>query len=204
MQVWNELHAARWKYRTQKWCKKSPSTHHCTILSGYIFTTKAHIDNWKKLVKQQYLPHMSLQYGELRPTSGWDRFVSLGHPANFNGFRILAAILHSQTAALNRGRHLYSAGRPSHWALAHISSSICSRRKKFSGWMAQLVYCQMFSLSLVYSVNTQKETQSSVIWLHPFLIRYRLSWLENHCSPCAGCLMPVLEWHLKMTAFCRV
>ena len=27
----------------------------------------------KKLVKQQYLPHMSLQYGELRPTSGWDR-----------------------------------------------------------------------------------------------------------------------------------
>ena len=32
----------------------------------------------KKLVKQQYLPHMSLQYGKLRPTSGWDRFVSLG------------------------------------------------------------------------------------------------------------------------------
>jgi len=39
----------------------------------------------------------------------------------------LAALLHgtlvvgvSQTAALNRGRHLYSAGRPSHWALAHI------------------------------------------------------------------------------------
>jgi len=26
----------------------------------------------------------------------------------------------SQTAALNRGRHLYSAGRPSRWALAHI------------------------------------------------------------------------------------
>jgi len=24
----------------------------------------------KKLVKQQYLPHMSLQYGELQPTSG--------------------------------------------------------------------------------------------------------------------------------------
>jgi len=25
---------------------------------------------------------------------------------------------------LNRGRHLYSAGRPSRWALAHISSCI--------------------------------------------------------------------------------
>jgi len=45
-----------------------------------------------------------------------------GTPANFNGFGVLAALLHSQTAALNRGRHLYSAGRPSRWALAHISS----------------------------------------------------------------------------------
>jgi len=37
-------------------------------------------------------------------------------------FRVLAALLHSQTVALNRGRHLYSTGRPSRWALAHISS----------------------------------------------------------------------------------
>jgi len=50
--------------------KKSPSAHHQTTLSGYIFATKAHIDNWKKLVEQQYLPHMPLQYGELRPTNG--------------------------------------------------------------------------------------------------------------------------------------
>ena len=45
-----------------------------------------------------------------------------GTPANFIGFLVLAALLHSHTAALNRGRHLYSAGRPSRWALAHISS----------------------------------------------------------------------------------
>jgi len=35
----------------------------------------------KKLAKQQYLSHMSLQYRELRFTSGWDRFVSLWHPS---------------------------------------------------------------------------------------------------------------------------
>jgi len=53
--------------------------------------------------------------------------VVWGIPASFNGFRVLAALLHgsqvvgvSQTAALNRGRHLCSAGRPSRWALAHI------------------------------------------------------------------------------------
>jgi len=48
-----------------------------------------------------------------------------GTPADFNQFRILAALLHSQTAVLNRRRHLYSAGRPSRWALAHISSNFC-------------------------------------------------------------------------------
>jgi len=39
--------------------------------TGYIFATKARIDNRKKkLVKQQYLLHISPQYGELWPTSG--------------------------------------------------------------------------------------------------------------------------------------
>ena len=52
-----------------------------------------------------------------------------GAPPNFNGLRFLAALLYgtlvvgvSQTAAFNRGRHLYSTGRPSGWELAHISS----------------------------------------------------------------------------------
>jgi len=54
-----------------------------------------------------------------------------GTPANFNGFRVLACSVtarHSSIrrqpnfAALNRGRHLYSAGWPSRWVLAHISS----------------------------------------------------------------------------------
>ena len=48
-----------------------------------------------------------------------------GTLANFNWFRVLAALLHSETAALNRRRHLYTAGRPSRWALAHISSVYC-------------------------------------------------------------------------------
>jgi len=113
--------------------QKSPSGHHRTTLSGYIFATKARIDiPRKKLVKQQYLLHMSPQYGELRPANGWDRFVSLGHPCKFQRVLHLGSITawHSSIgrqpnfAALNRGRHLYSAGRPSRWALAHISSCV--------------------------------------------------------------------------------
>jgi len=130
---------------------------------------------------------MSPQYGELRPTSGWDRSGILGHPSkfqrvsrfrsvtaatslngsqpnfarclavswagtlhiHFRGFLPRYGILLDATftlhppslalsyfgsvnarhlssgrepnfATLSTGRHLYSAGRPSPWALAHI------------------------------------------------------------------------------------
>jgi len=89
-----------------------------------------HVSTMGKIVKQQYLPQMSSQYGELRPTNGWDRFGSLGHPCKFQRVSHLGSVTarHSSSgrqqnfATLNRGRHLYSAGRPSRWTLAHISS----------------------------------------------------------------------------------
>jgi len=66
-----------------KIAKNSSSVHHRTTLSGYIFATKARINNQKKPVKNQYVPHMVSQYGKLRPTR--DRFVCLGygHPCKF-------------------------------------------------------------------------------------------------------------------------
>ena len=95
MQVWNVQHAARLKYRMQKIAKNSPSRHHCTILSGCIFRSKAHIDNRKKTVKQQYFLNMSSQYGELRPTNGWALLASLGYPCKFQRVsRLGSVILH--------------------------------------------------------------------------------------------------------------
>jgi len=73
---------------------------------------------------------MFSQYCELRPTSGRDRIgpVVWGTPTNFNGLSRLGSVTARYSssgrqpnfAALNRGRHLYSAGRPSRWASAHI------------------------------------------------------------------------------------
>ena len=85
--VWNVLHVARWKYGTQIVAENSPSGHYRTTLFGCVFATKACtcIDNQKKVVKQQYLLQMSAQYGELRPTNGWDLFTSLGHSSKFQG-----------------------------------------------------------------------------------------------------------------------
>ena len=173
-----------------KIAKNSPSGHHCTTLLGCIFAT-GHVSTiGKKVCNQQYLLHMSSQYGELRPTSGrlrsidgfgapqqistafasWFRYcsdVAQWKPTKLCTMfgRLLAGRLfihfrrlllrnrilpgakftlrppslalanigsvtarHSSSgrepnfAALNRGRQLYSAGRPSRWALAHISS----------------------------------------------------------------------------------
>jgi len=157
-------------------------------LLGYIFATKACIDNRKKVIKQQYVLYMYSQYGELRPINGWDLLASLGHRSKFQRLSRLAFVtaatsltggqpsfarcmavswihfrrllppdrilpgakftlrpslafsyIGSVTARhsmrgrklcgvvqgmelpnFRRGRHLYSAGRPSPWASAHI------------------------------------------------------------------------------------
>ena len=116
-------------YRMQKSAKNSPSAHHHTTFSGSIFATKARIDNRKKKLLNSNIsfptcPHNTVNFGPLPAEIG---SLVWGTPANFNGFRVLAALLHgtlvvgvSQTAVLNRGCHLYSAERPSRWALAHI------------------------------------------------------------------------------------
>jgi len=74
--------------------KKSPSAHHRTTLSGYIFATKARIDNWKKTLKSSNIssrcPHNMVNF---RPLAAYSPVV-WGTPANFNGFRVLAALLH--------------------------------------------------------------------------------------------------------------
>ena len=88
-------------------------------------------------------PYNMVNFGPLAA-----EIVSLvwGTPANFNGFRVLAALLHgtllvgaSQIAVLNRRRHLYSARRPSRWALAHISSSFFPRLiSAATDWMSTI------------------------------------------------------------------
>jgi len=63
--------------------KKSPKIRHLRTIAqlcGAISLQPRHISTiGKKLVKQQYLLHMSLQYGELKANS-WDLLASLAHP----------------------------------------------------------------------------------------------------------------------------
>ena len=92
-----------------------------------------YLRNWgtyresEKTLNSNVSPTFS-QYGKLRPTGGWDLLASLGHPSKFQRVSHLGSFtaqgsssLHQPNfAALNRDRHLYSAGQPSRWALTHI------------------------------------------------------------------------------------
>jgi len=83
-------------------CKKLPKNSHLCIIAQLcraISLQLRHIfiNNRKKFVKQQYLADMSSQYGELQPTSGWDRSSSLGHPSKFQALLRLGFV----TAAMS-------------------------------------------------------------------------------------------------------
>jgi len=105
------MHGARCKYRTQEVAKTLPSVHHHTTLSGYIFATKARINNRKKNLLCSNIsstcPNNIVNFGPLAAEIGP---VVWGTPAHFSGFRVFAASLHStlvvrqpNSAALNRG-----------------------------------------------------------------------------------------------------
>ena len=75
--------------------QKSPSGHYRTTLSGYIFANKAYIDNRKKNLLRSNIsstcPRNMVNFGPLAAQMAclvWDT------PANFSGFRVLAALLH--------------------------------------------------------------------------------------------------------------
>jgi len=75
--------------------KKSPFLHHRTTLLGCIFAAKAYIDNQKKMLNidtSSTCPYDMVAFDVLTAEICWRVW---GTPANFNGFRVLAALLHS-------------------------------------------------------------------------------------------------------------
>ena len=158
MQVWNLLHAARWKCRTHKSRQKSPSEHHRTTLSSYIFATKAYIDNRKKNLLSSNMsskcPHNIVNFGPLVAEIG---LPVCGTPSKFQRLLRLGSVTARQSssgrqpnfAALNRGRYLCLAGRPSRWPLAHIlvHSFILQRTRKNQrnkSWQTFLIFSSLY------------------------------------------------------------
>jgi len=73
--------------------KKSPKIRHLGTIAQLCRAVSSQLRQstiGKKLLKQQYL--LSVQCGEIRPTSRWDRFGSFGHPSKFQRVSRLAFV----------------------------------------------------------------------------------------------------------------
>jgi len=100
--------------------------------------------------------------------------VSLGHPCKFQRLSHLGSVTaqHSSSgrqpnfAALNRGRRLYSAGRPSRWALAHILVTVnaglkCAARGSLKIQDAKNRYLSTIP-QLCWAISSQLRHESTI------------------------------------------
>jgi len=74
--------------------KNLPFEHHRTTLSGYIFAIKARIDNRKNLLNSNISSICRYNMVNFGPLAAEIGLLVWGTPTNFNGFRVLAALLH--------------------------------------------------------------------------------------------------------------
>ena len=118
--------------------KNDAKNRHLRIIAQAISSQLRHVSTiGQKIFKQQYLLHMPHNMVNFGPLAAEIDFVSLGHPCKFQRVSRLGSITarHSSSGRqpncrVEHRRHLYSAGRPSRWALAHTFTK--SSMLKFS------------------------------------------------------------------------
>ena len=156
------LRADRWKYRTQKLRRKSPSAHHCTILSGYIFASKACIDNRKNLLNSNMssstCPHNMVNFGPLTAETCWRVW---GNPANFNGVRVLPSLLQRRPSPeANQTLHdLWPSPGLVHYIYIFRRllslTELCRCKIHFTSKSCVLLYCQRYCTALQQRVSAK-------------------------------------------------
>jgi len=150
MQVWDVLHAARWKYRTQKLRK----SRHLRTIAQLCRAMSSHL---RHVGYQQYLFHMSSHYGEHRPTDGWDRLTSLGHPTKFQ--RVSRLGFATALTSLNGGQPNFA------WCLVvSWAGTLCSKKN----WTNKLMAVTLSNLNVLlpYLVKyvVKKSSYSRTAW----------------------------------------
>ena len=131
-----------------------------------------------------------------------------GTPGNFNGFHILAALLHGtlvvgirETAALNRGRHLYLTGRPSRWALADILvRQWIDWDSTWLQWYRDFLTCKLNSMWSVqfkenYVVLDKNVCRSKIPILkyNSNALGFRLKYVYKCKTVAQSCCMPISQ-----------
>jgi len=76
-------------------CKNDAKNRHLGTIAQLCRAISSQLSMYRqsdKNIKQQYVLHMSPQYGKLRPMNGWDPLASLGHTSKFQRVSSLAFI----------------------------------------------------------------------------------------------------------------
>jgi len=179
------LRVARWKYSTQKIAKKSPSGHHPTTSSGYIFAAEACVDNRKKLLSSNISSSCSHNMVNLGPLAAEICCRVWGTHANFNGFRVLAALLYgipvlgvSQTLRRWREGATYirqGGHHVGHWPTFYLVS-FCYANYDINCWprlyifnIGQCNHDNKHSCNVKYTVSQK----SSRLWTHCNFLKYQ-------------------------------
>jgi len=115
-----------------------------------------------KLVKQQYLLYMFLQYGELQPTNGWDRLQVCSTPAYFKGYRFLASLL-QQRCSTEVNQTLHDAWpSPARYTIYKVFGGSCpltnfaSCKIHFASKSCILLFWQRYCTSLHGTVGVRQ------------------------------------------------
>jgi len=98
MQVWNALHVARWKYRTQKNRHLGTIAQLCRAISSQLSDVWTVGKNLLSSNTSSTCPDNMVSFGPLTAEIGSGVW---GTSPNFNGFRVLAALLHALYSALS-------------------------------------------------------------------------------------------------------
>ena len=168
MQVWNALHAARCKYRAQKNRHLGTIAQICRAISSQLRHAWTIGKNLLSSNISSTRPDNMVNFGLLTAENGWEFGAPLQISTGFASWQHYCT--HSSTgrqpnfAALNTGRHLYSKGRPSRWALAHISSCVifarlwcscpsCLQRVLTRYWYAHVTNVNIYCVTMFVCVH---------------------------------------------------
>jgi len=135
----------------------------------------------KKLLKQQYLLQISLQYGELRPTKGWHLLASLGDPCKFQRVWPLGSVEQRAPPIFGRAAITLLAVRPLIPHLA-VSCATCLGCPKHSGhFHHKLLNCSWNLINIVTGTDPWATWFIQICWsIWPMTHDPRSADLDGH------------------------
>jgi len=196
MHVWNVLHAARWKYRTQKIAIRVPSHN---FVGLYLQNEGMYRQSEKNLLNSNTsstCPANMVIFGLLTAEicwRVWGKFQRVSRIGSVTA-RHFSSGRQPNFAALNLGRHLCSAGWLSRWALAHILVQVRPLSTQPMLQLIQvvdtmLVYPQYAPYAVIYRIWIRRIWLQKVWWNEVWSgLTWIVRWSQQRIDSSVACV----------------